>query len=97
MLIALSIRDFLLVERLDIEPGEGFTALTGETGAGKSVVLSALGGAIGAKLERAMIRKGAPSAVLTAEFAPPPDHPVWELGRENGLDLDPDELSCSGG
>ena len=91
MLIALSIRDFLLVERLDIEPGEGFTALTGETGAGKSVVLSALGGAIGAKLERAMIRKGAPSAVLTAEFAPPPDHPVWELGRENGLDLDPDE------
>ena len=91
MLIALSIRDFLLVERLDIEPGEGFTALTGETGAGKSVVLSALGGAIGAKLERAMIRKGAPSAVLTAEFAPPPDHPVWELGRENGVDLDPDE------
>ena len=91
MLIALSIRDFLLVERLDIEPGEGFTALTGETGVGKSVILSALGGAIGAKLERAMIRKGAPSAVLTAEFAPPPDHPVWELGRENGLDLDPDE------
>ncbi len=41
MILALSIRDFVLIDRLDIEPGSGFTALTGETGAGKSIILDA--------------------------------------------------------
>ncbi len=91
MLIALSIRDFILVRSLDLEPGEGFTALTGETGAGKSVILSAIGAALGAKTDRAMIRKGAMSATLTAAFDLAPDHPAWQACRENGLDLDIDE------
>lgn len=91
MLIALSIRDFVLVERLDIEPGGGFTALTGETGAGKSIILAALGAALGAKTDKTMLRRGATSASLTAAFELPAEHPVWEVCRRNGLDLDPDE------
>ncbi|MEP6273860.1 AAA family ATPase, partial [Hyphomonas sp.] len=58
MILSLSIRDFVLIDRLDIEPGAGFTALTGETGAGKSIILDALSLAMGHGSDRAMIRAG---------------------------------------
>ena len=69
MLTALSIRDFVLIERLDLEFEGGFTALTGETGAGKSIVLDALGLTCGAKADVEQVRVGAARAEITAEFA----------------------------
>ncbi len=69
MLQALSIRDFVLIERLDLDFEAGFTALTGETGAGKSIVLDALGLTCGAKADVAQVRTGAARAEITAEFA----------------------------
>ena len=91
MILALSIRDFVLIDRLDIEPGEGFTALTGETGAGKSIILDALSLTLGAAAERSMVRAGAEQASVAAEFAVVPDHPVWAVLAEHGLEAGPDE------
>jgi len=64
----LSIRNFVLIDRLDVEFEGGMTALTGETGAGKSIVLDALGLALGARAESAMVRSGEKQADITAEF-----------------------------
>ena len=82
MILALSIRDFVLIDRLDIEPGNGFTALTGETGAGKSIILDALALTLGAAADRAFVRAGAAQASVAAEFAAVPGHPVWEVLAE---------------
>ncbi len=71
MLIGLSIRDVVLIEALDLAIGPGLTALTGETGAGKSIVLDALGLATGQRAEAGLVRRGAAQAVATAAFAPP--------------------------
>ena len=68
MLKQLSIRNFVLIDRLDVEFESGMTALTGETGAGKSIVLDALGLALGARAESAMVRSGEKQADITAEF-----------------------------
>ncbi len=68
MLTQLSIRNFVLIDRLDIEFGSGMTALTGETGAGKSIVLDALGLALGARADSAAVREGHRQADITAEF-----------------------------
>jgi DNA repair ATPase RecN len=54
MMLTLSIRDFVLISRLDVSPGEGFTALTGETGAGKSIILDALSLALGGAADRSV-------------------------------------------
>lgn len=91
MLLSLSIRDFVLVRSLDLAPGEGFTALTGETGAGKSIILDALSLALGGAADRAMIRAGAEQASVAAEFAPAPAHPVWALLAGQGVSASPDE------
>lgn len=91
MILALSIRDFVLIDRLDIEPGSGFTALTGETGAGKSIILDALSLTLGAPADRAMIRAGAEQASIAAEFAAVPGHPVWAVLSEHGFEASPDE------
>ena len=66
MLTALSIRDIVLVDRLDLEVGSGLTVLTGETGAGKSIILDALGLALGARSDAGLVRAGAAQAVATA-------------------------------
>ncbi len=87
MLTGLSIRDFLLVTRLDLEPGGGFTALTGETGAGKSILLSALGFALGERATRTSIRKGADAASVTVSFEVSDGHPVRELLSARGVDI----------
>ncbi|MBK8198306.1 MAG: DNA repair protein RecN [Acidobacteria bacterium] len=86
MMLSLSIRDFVLISRLDLSPGEGFTALTGETGAGKSIILDALSLALGGPADRSVIRHGAAQASVTAEFAPPASHPVWELLAAQGVE-----------
>ena len=91
MILSLSIRDFVLIDRLDIEPGSGFTALTGETGAGKSIILDALSVAMGHGSDRAMIRAGQDQSTVAVEFSPPVNHPVWAALIESGIDASPDE------
>ncbi len=91
MLIGLQIRDVVLIEALDLSIGPGLTALTGETGAGKSIILDALGLAVGARADSGLVRRGAAQAVATAAFAPAPDHPVWTLLEEKGLAYARDE------
>jgi len=65
----LSIRDFVIVDSLDLEFGRGFTSLTGETGAGKSILIDALALALGERADPAQVRQGAERADITAEFA----------------------------
>jgi DNA repair protein RecN (Recombination protein N) len=88
MLTALSIRDVVLIERLDLTFGTGLTVLTGETGAGKSILLDSLGLALGARSEAGLVRPGVEQASVTACFAPPSGHPVAALLTEQGLDAD---------
>ena len=68
MLRALSIRDYVIVERLDLELASGFTALTGETGAGKSILVDALGLALGGRADAGIVRHGAQRAEVSADF-----------------------------
>lgn len=88
MLTGLSIRDFILVRQLDLELGQGFTALTGETGAGKSILMSALGFALGGRGGQALVRPGAQAAEVTAAFEAPAKHPVWDMLAAMELDQD---------
>jgi len=91
VLTALSIRDVVLIERLDLEFGVGLTVLTGETGAGKSILLDSLGLALGARADAGLVRVGAEQASVTACFAPPPGHPALDLLAEQGVALE-DEI-----
>ncbi|CAH2599494.1 DNA repair protein RecN [Rhodovastum atsumiense] len=91
MLTALSIRDVVLIERLDLGFGAGLTVLTGETGAGKSILLDSLGLALGARAESGLVRHGAEQASVSAAFQPPPGHPAYALLAEQGLAAE-DEL-----
>ncbi len=91
MLVSLGIRDVVLIEALDLEPGPGLTALTGETGAGKSIVLDALGLATGARADSGLVRRGATQAGVIAAFALPSSHAAWALLAGRGLDADPSE------
>src|SRR5215469_13683393 len=86
MLTALSIRDVVLIERLDLSFGPGLTVLSGETGAGKSILLDSLGLALGARADAGLVRTGAEMAIVTACFAPAVGHPVIGLLSEQGLD-----------
>jgi len=91
VLTALSIRDVVLIERLDLQFGAGLTVLTGETGAGKSILLDSLGLALGARADAGLVRAGAEQASVTACFAPPPGHPALDLLAEQGVALE-DEI-----
>ena len=91
MLTALSIRDVVLIERLDLQFDAGLTVLTGETGAGKSILLDSLGLALGARADSGLVRTGAEQASVTACFLPPPGHPAIELLSEQGVVME-DEL-----
>ena len=86
MLNSLSIRDVVLIERLDLHFSAGLTALTGETGAGKSILLDSLGLALGARADAGLIRAGATQAVVAACFSAEVAHPVHALLAEQGLD-----------
>jgi DNA repair protein RecN (Recombination protein N) len=92
MLVSLSIRDFVLIEKLDLDfarvGGGGLGALTGETGAGKSILIDALGLALGARAESGAVRRGASQASVAASFDLPDDHPARQLLIEQALDVE---------
>jgi DNA repair protein RecN (Recombination protein N) len=95
MLARLSIRDIILIDRLDIDFGSGLAALTGETGAGKSILLDAFALALGARGEAALVRQGAEQGQVTAAFDVGKDHPARRVLADNDLVADPgavDEL-----
>jgi len=92
MLLGLSVRDIVLIDRLELEFAEGLCALTGETGAGKTILLDALGLALGARSDAGLLRAGAERGVVVASFALTAEHPVRALLEEQGLDSD-DELA----
>jgi len=92
MLTALHIQDFVLIDRADLAIGEGMTALTGETGAGKSILLDALGLAVGGRAERGAVRAGAKQGVVAATFEPNADHAVWKVMDDNALPAEDDQI-----
>src|SRR5262249_38643754 len=85
MWLGLAIRDIVLIDRLDLAFAPGLSVLTGETGAGKSILLDALGLALGARADAALLRRGASQASVTAEFDLPSRHPAVALLAEQGL------------
>ena len=92
MLTALSIANIVLIERLDLDFEAGLGVLTGETGAGKSILLDALGLALGARADSALVRQGSDKAQVTASFvAPAPGTPIAALLAENEIALEPGE------
>ncbi|MBP0445570.1 DNA repair protein RecN [Roseomonas sp. SSH11] len=86
MLASLSIRDVVLIERLDLHFGPGLSVLTGETGAGKSILLDSLGLALGQRAEAGMVRAGQSQAGVVAVFNPPASHPAHALLTEQGIE-----------
>ncbi len=88
MLRRLSIRDVVLVDRLDLDFTGSLGVLTGETGAGKSILLDALGLAMGARADNRLIRTGADRAQVTAEFELPEDHPALGTLAERDLPVE---------
>jgi DNA repair protein RecN (Recombination protein N) len=88
MLAALSIRDIVLIDKLDLAFGAGLSALTGETGAGKSILLDAFSLAIGARGDASLVRRGAEQGQVTATFELAPDHPILALLAGNDIALE---------
>jgi DNA repair protein RecN (Recombination protein N) len=82
MLTALRLRDFVIVEAIDLEFGPGFSVLSGETGAGKSILIDALGLALGARADQSVVREGAGRADITAIFAVDARVETWLSERE---------------
>jgi DNA repair protein RecN (Recombination protein N) len=91
MLRQLAIHNIVLVERLELEFEPGLGVLTGETGAGKSILLDALGLALGARADTALVRAGQDSASVSAEIELPPEHPAFGLLGEQGIVVDDGE------
>ncbi len=85
MLTSLTIQNIVLIDRLQLEAGDGLLALTGETGAGKSILLDALGLALGARADSGLVRHGEDQAAATACFDIPAKHPVNALLREKEI------------
>ncbi len=88
MLVQLTIRDIVLIDRLDLRFGRGLTVLTGETGAGKSILLDSLALALGGRGDGSMVRQGEKQGQVTAVFDLSPDHPAWDVVRAQDLELD---------
>ena len=91
MLSGLSVRNVVLIESLDLEFDRGLTALTGETGAGKSILLDALGMATGARSDRGLVRSGTDKAQCTASFSLAADHSAWSVLSEQDIEFDVSE------
>jgi DNA repair protein RecN (Recombination protein N) len=88
VLTGLAIRDVVLIEALDLEFGPGLGVLTGETGAGKSILLDALGLALGSRADSGLVRAGQQQAVVTVTFEVPPQHPARTLLDQQGIEWD---------
>ncbi len=91
MLSALFVSDIVLIDRLDLQFGSGLSVLTGETGAGKSILLDALTLALGGRGDQALVRTGCTSGQVSAVFQLSREHPARSMLRENDLS-DGDEL-----
>jgi DNA repair protein RecN (Recombination protein N) len=87
MLVSLSIRDVVLIEKLDLGFGPGLSVFTGETGAGKSILLDSLSLALGARADSGLVRHGAAQLTVIAEFDPPPFHPARVLLAAQDMDV----------
>ena len=92
MLTTLSIKDFVLIDQLTLELDSGLTVLTGETGAGKSILLDAIGLALGLRASQGLVRQGARQASVSVAFQLPKRHPVYHELRELDLPVPDDEL-----
>ncbi|MEM9632192.1 MAG: DNA repair protein RecN [Pseudomonadota bacterium] len=92
MLVTLSIRDIVLIDRLDLDFAAGMSVLTGETGAGKSILLDSLSLALGARGDADLVRHGESQGQVTAVFDVPGNHPVRAFLRENDIDDDGDVI-----
>jgi DNA repair protein RecN (Recombination protein N) len=88
MLTALSIRDIVLIEKLDLSLEGGLSVLTGETGAGKSILLDSLGLALGARGDSTLVRTGQAKGIVTAAFSLPPTHEAFAFLKEHEIDVD---------
>ncbi|MDB5373363.1 MAG: repair protein RecN [Belnapia sp.] len=88
MLASLAIRDVVLIERLDLSFGTGLTVLTGETGAGKSILLDSLGLACGLRAEAGMVRAGQSQCSVAAGFVPPEGHPALAILAEQDMEAE---------
>jgi DNA repair protein RecN (Recombination protein N) len=88
MLANLTVQDIVLIDRLGVEFDAGLTVLTGETGAGKSILLDAMALALGGRGDNALVRPDAERGQVIAEFEPDADHPVRALLSENGIETD---------
>jgi DNA repair protein RecN (Recombination protein N) len=86
VLTLLDIRNVVLIEALSLDFAGGLSVLTGETGAGKSILLDALGLAMGGRSDSGLVRGGADAARVTAEFDVAVDHPVRKLLADNAID-----------
>ena len=91
MLRQLSIRDVVLIDQLELEFEPGLGVLTGETGAGKSILLDSLGLALGVRADTGLVRQGQPQASVAAEFELPSDHPISSLLVDQGIESEPGE------
>jgi DNA repair protein RecN (Recombination protein N) len=88
MLVQLSIRDIVLIDRLDLELGTGLTILTGETGAGKSILLDAFSLALGARGDGTLVRQGEAQGQVTAVFDLPAEHLSLVAARLNDIETE---------
>src|SRR6476620_2333581 len=91
MLRQLAVNNIVLVERLELEFERGLGVLTGETGAGKSILLDSLSLALGARADTGLVRAGQDSASVSAEIALPGNHPALVLLGEQGIEPEPGE------
>ncbi|MGO9941350.1 MAG: DNA repair protein RecN [Rhodoblastus sp.] len=90
MLVQLAIRDIVLIDRLELDFGAGLTVLTGETGAGKSILLDAFSLALGGRGDGGLVRSGQSQGQVTAVFDPPPEHPARKLALGQDLAVEGD-------
>jgi DNA repair protein RecN (Recombination protein N) len=92
MLKFLSIRNFAIIDELDIDFGPGFNLITGETGSGKSILVDAVGLLAGTRAQQEMIRQGSESAVIEGIFKPDEFHSCWEMLEDAGIDISDREI-----
>jgi len=92
MLRRLSIRNVVLIDKLDLDFHDGLSVLTGETGAGKSILLDSLGLALGARADSGLVRHGCDKCSVTATFTLPQGHPVFGLLADQDIDFESEEL-----
>src|SRR5258707_4036604 len=92
MLCALEVRDYVLIDKASLELGEGFSVLTGETGAGKSILVDAVELLVGGRGDASVVREGAERAELTAEFDFSGNESLKRFIGDAGLEGDPDTV-----